>query len=186
MASARKRGQRWTGLYRDASGAQKSAGSFKTEEEALARARVAELDANPPETVEVYAATRRGKVTVAGYAPGWLDTQILEDTSRAAYTSAVKRIVKCLGAKARDEITPDDVRKMIKSLENRGLADSTISCALSVARLLLPMAACDGVRFRIKDTREMHVATREQAKAIEQAISERYRLFVWCCRSSSG
>jgi hypothetical protein len=50
MASARKRGQRWTGLYRDASGAQKSAGTYDTEEEALARATVAELDANPPAT----------------------------------------------------------------------------------------------------------------------------------------
>lgn len=47
MASTRKRGQRWTGLYRDASGAQRSAGTFDTEEEALARAQVAELDANP-------------------------------------------------------------------------------------------------------------------------------------------
>jgi hypothetical protein len=75
MASARLRGKRWTGLYRDASGAQKSAGSFDTEEEALARAKVAELDVRPLATVEVYAATRRGKVTVAAYAPGWLEAK---------------------------------------------------------------------------------------------------------------
>jgi hypothetical protein len=38
MASARLRGKRWTALYRDSSGAQKSAGTFGTEDEALARA----------------------------------------------------------------------------------------------------------------------------------------------------
>jgi hypothetical protein len=35
MASARKRGQRWTGLFRGASGAQRSAATFDTEKEAL-------------------------------------------------------------------------------------------------------------------------------------------------------
>jgi integrase len=73
---------------------------------------------------------------------------------------------------------------MLKALEKSGLADATISCTLSVARLMLGRAACGDVRFRIKDGREMHVATREQAKAIEAAIHERYRLFVRALFSS--
>jgi hypothetical protein len=41
MASARERNGRWTGLYRDANGKQRSAGTYDTQEEALARAKVA-------------------------------------------------------------------------------------------------------------------------------------------------
>src|ERR1700733_9681402 len=56
MASARLREERWSALYRNAQGKQRSAGTFDTEEEALARAKVAELDANPPEPVDVFRA----------------------------------------------------------------------------------------------------------------------------------
>jgi hypothetical protein len=77
MASARLRGSRWTALYRDGTGKQKSAGAYGTEEEALARAKVAELDANPPEPVEAHPREIRGRVTVAAYAPGWLEGQAL-------------------------------------------------------------------------------------------------------------
>jgi hypothetical protein len=59
-------------LYRDAKGKQKSAGTYDTETEALARAQVAELESNPPEPVVVLPKAIRGKVTVAAYAPGWL------------------------------------------------------------------------------------------------------------------
>jgi integrase len=178
MASTRERSGRWTGLYRDAHGNQKSAGTFGTEDEALARAKVAELDANPPESVEVYATSKRGRLTVAGYAPGWLAGQILEETSREAYGNAVKRIIRHIGGMARDDISPDDVRKMLKAMEKSGLADATIACTLAVARPLLGKAACEGIRFRIKGRREMLVATRKQAQAIEDAIPERYKLLI--------
>jgi hypothetical protein len=54
MASARKRGSKFTGLFRDADGKQQSAGSFGTYDEALARAQVTELDARPPKAVDVH------------------------------------------------------------------------------------------------------------------------------------
>jgi hypothetical protein len=41
-ASARRRGKTWMGLYRDAEGRQRSAGSFATKKEALKAATVAE------------------------------------------------------------------------------------------------------------------------------------------------
>ena len=78
MASARLRGKKYTGLYRDASGAQRSAGSFDTEAEALKAARHAEAVANLLERIEVHPAARRGKITVAGYAWKWLDGLSLE------------------------------------------------------------------------------------------------------------
>jgi integrase len=178
MASTRARKGRYIGLYRDAEGKQKSAGTFDSEDEALARARVAELDANPPRPIEAHQRTRRGKVTVAGYADGWLASQALEETSRESYANAVRRIVGHLGGTPRDEVTPDDVKKMIRGLEKSGLADATVACTLAVARGLLGKEACEGVRFRIKDQHEMLVATREQARLIEEAIPERYKLLV--------
>jgi integrase len=180
MASVRKRGSKFTGLYRDARGARKSAGSFDTYDEALARAQVAELDARPLEHPEVFPKQRRGKVTVAGYAPGWLDGQeLLEANSVEIAKSALKRIMPHLGSKAREDVTPDDVRRMLAALKKSGLSDGTVSRTLDVARQLLPKAATEGVRFRIKERRRMTVATRQQAAAIEAAMLPRYKLLVW-------
>jgi integrase len=179
MASARLRGKRWTGLYRNASGAQRSAGSFDTEEEALARAQVAELDANLPDAVEVYPAVKRGRETVAGYAPAWLEGQeLLEANSVEIARSALKRITPHLGSKAREDITPDDVRRMLAALKKSGLSDGTVSRTLDVARQVLPTSATEGVRYRIKERRRLKVATRKQAAAIEAAIDARYSMFV--------
>jgi len=179
MGSARLRGKRWTALYRDASGAQRSAGSFDTEEEALARAKVAELDAKPLETVELYQTARRGKATVAAYAPGWLEGQaLLEANSVEIARSALKRIMPYLGSMVREEVTPDNVRRMLSALKKSGLSDGTVARTLDVARQLLPKAATEGVRYRIKERRKMRVVTREQALVIERAILPRYRLLV--------
>jgi integrase len=179
MASARKRGQRYTGLYRDGDGRQKSAGTFDTADEALARAKVAELDANPPAAELVYPTQRRGRVTVAAYAPGWLAGQeLLEANSVQIARGALKRIMPHLGGKAREDVTPDDVRRMLAALKKSGLSDGTVSRTLDVARQLLPRAATDGVRYRIKERRRMQVATRQQATAIESATDARYRLLV--------
>ena len=83
-----------------------------------------------------------------------------------------------LGGKARDDVTPDDVRRMLAALKKSGLSDGTVSRTLDVARQLLPKAATDGVRYRIKERRRMQVATRKQAAAIESATDARYRLLV--------
>jgi hypothetical protein len=48
MASTRERNGRYTGLYRDSVGKQKSAGTFDTDKEALKAAEYAEAVANPP------------------------------------------------------------------------------------------------------------------------------------------
>lgn len=179
MASTRERNGRWTALYRDANGKQKSAGTFDSETEALARAQVAELDARPPRAAEVHPVQKRGKITVAAYAPEWLENQdLLESTSRETYRRTAERIVRHLGGMARADVTPDDVRKMIRALKKDGLRDATISATLDVARSMLGEAACAGVNFRIKDRREMMTASRQQARAVEAAMSPRYKLLV--------
>lgn len=178
MASTRERNGRFTGLYRDASGAQKSAGTFDNEDEALTRAKVKELDAQPPKVIEVYPTAKRGKVTVAAYAPTWVENQVLEETSRETYQRTADRIVRNMGGMAREDVTPDDVRKMIKALKKAGLRDATISATLDLARGLLGKDACADVRFRIKDRRERMCATRQQAATVENAIHPRYKLLV--------
>jgi integrase len=171
VASAGLRGRRWTALYRHASGAQKSAGTYDTEEEALVRAKVAELDVTPLETIELYPATTRGKITVSAYAPRWVEGQeLLEANSVEIARSALKRIRPHLGGMAREDVTPDDVRRMLAALKKSGLSDGTVSRTLDVARQLLPKAATEGVRDRIKERRRMRIVTREQARVIERAV----------------
>ncbi|HWG60168.1 MAG TPA: N-6 DNA methylase [Streptosporangiaceae bacterium] len=117
MASTRERSGRFTGLYRDSAGKQKSAGTFDDEKEALKAAEYEEALANPPKYAEVYPKERRGKVTVAGYARTWLDNQVLEETSRETYRRTANRIVRHLGSMTREDVTSDDVRKMLKALK---------------------------------------------------------------------
>ena len=120
MASTRERNGRFTGLYRDASNKQKSAGTFDSETEALKAAEYEEALAHPPKYEGVYASQKRGKVTVSGYVPTWLENQVLEETSRETYQRTADRIVSHLGSMAREDVTPDDVRKMLKALKKSG------------------------------------------------------------------
>ena len=89
MASTRTRNGRIIGLFRDAQGRQKSAGTWPTQAEALKAAKHAEALANPPEMTLIYPSEKRGKVTVAGYLPGWLEGHRLEDSSREGYQTAL-------------------------------------------------------------------------------------------------
>jgi integrase len=174
-------------LYRDPEGKQKSAGTYDTEREALKAARHAEAVANPPVPVEAHPGTRRGKITIAGYAPKWLEGLSLEPNTRTTYNNSVKHIVKVIGSVPVADVTPDDIRKVQKHLENLGRADSTRHHVNVVAFLIFEAASrsglregnpCDGIKVKIRDQREMMVATREQAKAIEDAIDPRFKLLV--------
>jgi hypothetical protein len=68
MVSARRRRKKFMGLYRDAEGRQRSAGSFATKKEALKAATQAENGVEPVKTEVAYPVKARGKVTVASYA----------------------------------------------------------------------------------------------------------------------
>jgi hypothetical protein len=146
MASTRERNGRYTGLYRDSDGKQKSAGTFATDKDALKAAEYAEALANPPKPVEVYPAQKRGKETVTTHASRWLESQVLEETSRETYRRTADRIVGHLGGMAREDVTPDDVRKMIRALKKSGLRDATISATLDLARGMLGKEGCADVR----------------------------------------
>ena len=146
MASARQRGKRWTGLYRDASGKQKSAGAYVTEREALKAAEHAQALANPPQAIEAHPVSKRGKITVAAYAPKWLDGQSLEPNTRATYENSVKHIVKRIGSMAVADVDPDDIRGIVRYLEKLGRADATIRHVLVVAFQMFEAAARSKLR----------------------------------------
>jgi integrase len=187
MASARERNGRFIALYRDSTGAQKSAGTYATEVDALKAAEHAEAVANPPAPVEAHAATKRGRPTVAGYAWKWLDGLSIEPNTRTTYANSVKHITKRIGGMAVADVQTEDIRGIVKALEKLGRADSTISHVVVVAFLMFEAAArsklrdgnpCDPVKVRIRDQRQMMTATRAQARAIEAAIDGRYKLLV--------
>jgi integrase len=187
MASARQRGKTWTAYWRLPGGSQKTKGGFPTEKAAEAHSRHQEAVANPPKAVEVHAISKRGKITVAAYAPKWLDGQSLEPNTRATYENSVKHIVKRIGGLPVADVQTEDIQGIVKYLEKLGRADATISHVITIAFLMFEAASrskvcesnpCDPVKVKIRDQRQMMVATREQAKAIEGAMPERFKLLV--------
>ena len=149
-----------------------------TQDEALARAKVAALDANPPAAELVYPRQIRGRLTVAAYAPGWLEGQELLEAN-SVRSPEVRSSGSCpTSAGWRARTSPLMTYGACWRRWRSGLSDGTVSRTLDVARQLLPKAATDGVRYRIKERRRMQVATRQQATAIESAIDARYRLLV--------
>jgi integrase len=188
MASVRPRGKKFTALYRDASGAQKGAGSFDTYDEALAWAQVAELDAKPLEYVEVHPKERRGKPTVAGFGPKAIEGARLEETSRYTYGLLLAlHILPALGSKTLAELTPADVRAFARKLESSKISGSTANLVMCVLRLVVKTAEQDGliakdvtkdISVQRKGKAEKVIATPAQAKVIEDAFHPHYRLMI--------
>src|ERR1700691_6220147 len=129
MASTRERNGRFTGLYRDQAGAQKSAGTFATRKTAMAKATAAEaLEAggqdakivlNGPEMFLPDA--KRGHVTVAGYGPQFLADHRLQNTSRDSYSHMLKHVYAGLGTVPVRDLDALKVRQIIGSLEGQML-----------------------------------------------------------------
>lgn len=208
MASARERNGRWTALYKDRAGSQRSAGTFDSKRAALRAAKASETlekagvnaKAALAKPELVYRDAVRGKATVSAYARAWLEGLSLEPNTRATYQNSLRHITGRIGGLTVAGVQPDDIRAIVRHLEKLRRKDSTIRHVLTVARLMFESAVrsklradnpCDGIRHKIKDRREMMIATRAQRKAIEEAIDSRYRLltrllFVSGCRWSEA
>ena len=187
MATARKRGQRWTGLYRDAQGRQKSAGAYPTEREALRAAEHAEAVANPPKTIEAHSGIRRGKPTIAGYGPVAIEGARLEATSRETYGHLFKHVIRELGSTALADLTPADVRVFARRLESGRMSSSTAYHVFCVLRLIVVTALQDGliekdvtagISVQRKGSKQKVIATPAQAREIEGQIDPHYALMV--------
>lgn len=189
MASTRQRGSRYVGLYRDASGKQKSAGTYADQEEALAHAVLAEREANPPAMAVVYRPEKHGVPTIAAYVPLALAGAKLEATSRETYGYLSKHVVKEFGAKALDEITPPEVRMFARKLDAKvqagEMASSTSVHVFGVLKLVYATAVqdfpaianpCTGTSVQRKGSAEKIIATREQADRVIAALPAIYTL----------
>lgn len=190
MASTRQRGNRFVGLYRDEHGKQKSAGTYDTADEALARAKIAEIESRPaPEPEILYRSEKRGVPTIAAYGPLAIAGAKLESTSRETYSYLFGHVKKEFGAKALDELSPAMVRafarKLDAAVEADDMASSTTCHIFGVLKLIYATAAQDfpeikdptkGISVSRKGGREKIIATRRQAKLIEELIFPRYRL----------
>ncbi|HYZ52795.1 MAG TPA: tyrosine-type recombinase/integrase [Streptosporangiaceae bacterium] len=187
MASVRQRGNRYTALFRDSSGAQKSAGTFDTKREALKAAKRAEaLGEAPSKPVAVHAASKRGKLTIAGYMPVFLSGHRLSATGRESYRQWAKRVVQGLGHITLAELSPADIRAFIRKQETE-VSDATVGHVMTVLRAMCRTAVEDGlmekditagVKIAPRRDREMMIATRPQARVIREAAPEHYRLLI--------
>ncbi|MGH3192616.1 MAG: tyrosine-type recombinase/integrase [Streptosporangiaceae bacterium] len=187
MASTRTRHGRTTGLYRDAQGRQRSAGTFNSEREALTAARHREALANPFPQVTLHRAEKRGRPTVAGYAPKWLDGHRLEETSRETYGSLANRIIGELGDVALADLDPATVRAFFRKLEKSTLSAGSVRhvrtvlsemCKTAVIDGLMDANPCASVKLKTESTAEMLIATPAQANAIRAFIGADYKLLV--------
>lgn len=154
MASARARDGRFTGLYRDGQGRQRSAGTYDTQRAALKAARAAEalaasgIDPRPAQTEMLHPSSRRGKTTVAAYAPTWLAGHRLEPTSKATYQAMLKHITRELGSVTLADLDAPRCRAFIRQAEAAGLSGSTVGLIMTVLRAMCETAVADGLMAR--------------------------------------
>jgi integrase len=191
VASARSRNGKWSALYRDQAGHQKSAGTYNTRPEALRAARKAEKQATGKNTrprgeAVAQPGTRNGKVTVAGYIPEYLRGARLRDTTRETYSATLTHVFRELGAIPMADLQPRHCRNLIRGLEQTDLRASTVARVLACLRAVCRMAVEDsildkdptaGLRVEVHSC-DHTIATPEQVRAIENAILPHYRLMV--------
>jgi integrase len=147
MASARRRGEKFMGLYRDAEGRQRSAGSFAMKKEALKAARAAEAHGFSDHKTEVAHPLKvRGKVTVAWYASEWLPNHPLSPNARYVYEQMLrKHIVPALGGRALADVTAADIRAMFRAYEADNTSKALGAKIKTVLSAMFQTAAEDGL-----------------------------------------
>lgn len=188
MASTRERQGRFTGLYRDRDGHQRSAGTFGTKRAALKAARAAEATGYATRKAQVaYPAERRGSLTVAGYGPQWLAGHRLEPTSRESYAAMLRHVNTGLGTKTLRDLTSADVRAYFRDLEASGMAGGTVGHVMTVLREMCKTAVDDGlmdrdptagIKIAGRRAREMRIVEPAEYGRLLDATPERYRLIV--------
>jgi integrase len=146
MASVRKRGKTWMGLFRDADGRQRSAGSYPTQKEAMKAARLAEAGVTPVKTQTAYATTVRGNTTVASYGFEWLPSHSISPATREVYSRVLtNRILPVLGGHVLASVTAADIRAYFRQLEGQGASQAHMAKDKTVMSAMFQTAAEDGL-----------------------------------------
>jgi hypothetical protein len=140
-------GVRYRGIYKAADGRYRSAGTFSTEERALAVAEEAERYA--AELVDGAAGgldpATRATLTIAEYAPLFLRHQV-EGNTKDTYADTLRlHVIPFLGGCRLAETDRTAARNYITALQEGGRSANTIRQAKVVLGAMFGMAAADGV-----------------------------------------
>ena len=187
MASARKRGKVWMGLYRDADGRQRSAGSHPTEKAAKKAAERAEAGVPVVKSVEVYRTTVRGKTTVASYAYEWLPAHALSPHARYVYEQVLRvHILVALGSRVLADVGAADIKTYFRTLEAKDTSKALLAKIKTVMSAMFQAAAEDGkipfnpvrgVRFQADPPARRRALTAAEWMRVRKYIVGEYRLF---------
>jgi integrase len=122
MAYSIKRGDRYTGYFRDKNGVRLSAGTFSTEADALEAATLAESGAS--------LSSYRLSMTLADYVDLWLPNSELLPMTKRSYESVLRtHVLPTLGRRKLSDIERVDVRDLLRKLARDGVSDSVRSHA---------------------------------------------------------
>ena len=175
------------GLYRDADGRQRSAGSHPTEKAALKAARLAEAGVSPVKPELVYRKTVRGKATVASYAYEWLALHALSAHARYVYEQMLrKHIIPALGGLVLADVTAADIKAYFRTLETAGTSQAlgkkikTVMSAMfqtAAEDRLCPVNPVRGVRFQAAPPKRRRPLTRDEWMRVRKYLVGEYRLF---------
>ncbi len=174
------------GLYRDASGSQKSAGSYPTEKEALKAARLAEAGGYVGKTQTVFAGKVRRQATVASYAFSWLPGHALSPHARSTYDNILKvHVLPALGNRPLAAVTSADIREWFRRLEAQGASGALLAKVKTVASSMF-QAACEdrqitynpvrGVRYTAAPVQRRRALTNDEWLAVRRYLTGEYRL----------
>jgi len=171
----RKKGVRWRGLYKAADGRYRSAGTFSTEERALAVAEEAERHAAElagGAAGGLDPATRATR-TIQDYAPPFLRHHQVEGNTKDIYSDTLRlHVIPFLGGCRLAETDRTVARNYITALQEAGRSANTIRQAKVVLGAMFGMAVADGyldynpfhdVRIpKVPGRRAIKIATPEQ------------------------
>lgn len=191
MAFARRRrltddSERYLAIYIDLDGEERSAGSFKTEEKALAVAQKAEERLLEGHVVDL---KKSRQLFEAYVTEKWLPNHRLELTSRQGYENALKNhILPRFGKRRIGRITTEDVREWVTALQTSGVNPPTIEKAKVVLDAIFTTALTDrvvslhpgrGVKTPVVPKKPKKIITFDQFERIYRALpSEMIRLMV--------
>jgi len=145
MAYTIERNGRYTGYYRDKSGCRHSAGTFDSQNEALARAQTAELSGDVGEY--------RANMTLEEFVRAWLPNADLMPLTKKNYLSVLQtHVFPILGTCKVGEITRVQVKRMNQRLTNSGVSRSMRSHAKSA----LGSAMKELVEYDVLDVNPTH------------------------------
>jgi integrase len=183
---ARKKGVRYRGMYKDADGRYKSAGTYDTDERALqvaveAEKRAAELIGGAAGGLDpVTRATR----TIEEYAPIFMRHHRVEGNTKDTYADTLRlHVIPFLGGCRLAETDRTVARNFFTALEERARSANTIRQAKVVLAAMFTMAVSDGyLDFnpfhdvktpKVPGQRAIKIATTEQYLAVRACLPTR-------------